>query len=183
MELRGDRVYLRRLRATDAEPVLDLRIRNRDFFRPWEPVPAPDHFTLEAQLQEIAGAARDADDDRSYAFAICRVDDNRLVGRITLSNVVRAAWQNATLGYYVDQRENGRGYASEAVRLAIRFAFEVAGLHRVQAGVVPGNHASVRVLEKAGFRREGYSKRYLKLDGAWRDHEMFALTTEDFELS
>ena len=181
MELRGDRVYLRPLQESDAEPLLALRIRNRDFFRPWEPVPPPNHFTLEAQRAEIERAAKDAEQDRRYAFAICRIDDDRLVGRITLSNVARGAWQNATLGYYIDERENGRGYATEAVRLAIRFAFEVARLHRVQAGVVPENAASVRVLEKAGFRREGYSKNYLKLDDAWRDHEMFAITVEDLD--
>jgi ribosomal-protein-alanine N-acetyltransferase len=107
--------------------------------------------------------------------------NDELVGRVALSNVSRGAWQNATLGYYIDEAHNHRGYATDAVRLALRFAFASAGLHRVQAAVLSRNVASRRVLEKAGFTREGRSTKYLQINGVWEDHEMFAVTAEDWE--
>src|SRR5207342_3877462 len=114
--------------------------------------------------------------DRRYAFGIFAP---ALVGRVALNEVVRGVFGNAYLGYFVDEAVNGRGYATEAVRLAVRFAFAEASLHRVQAAVVPRNTASVRVLEKAGFREEGYAERYLCINGVWEDHRIFAITSED----
>jgi ribosomal-protein-alanine N-acetyltransferase len=174
-------VYLRPLRPDDGPALLDLRVRNRRLFQPFEPVQSERHFTLEGQRREIALCADDAVADRRYAFGILRTDDDVLVGRVALSNVARGAWQNATVGYYVDGRWQGRGYATEAVRLTLAFAFTEAGLHRVQAGVIPDNGASVRVLRKAGFRREGHAPRYLEINGAWRDHDLFAITVEEWD--
>ena len=85
------------------------------------------------------------------------------------------------MGYFLDQARGGRGLASEAVALALRFAFGPARLHRVQAAVMPHNVRSARVLEKNGFRREGFAPRYLRLDGAWQDHDLFAITAEELE--
>lgn len=106
---------------------------------------------------------------------------DELIGRVALSNVSRGAWQNATLGYYIDKASTRKGYATDAVRLALQFAFGSAGLHRVQAAVLPRNVASRRVLEKAGFVREGRSTKYLQINGVWEDHEMFAVTAEDWQ--
>ena len=181
--LRGSAVYLRPLLASDALDLLDLRRRNRAFFAPFEPIHNERHFTIEGQLAEIDGALEDAQHDRRYAFGIFTCAQDRIAGRIALSNVARGAWQNATVGYYVDRACSNRGYATEAVRLVLRFAFDDAYLHRVQAGVLPENAASARVLEKAGFRREGVSLRYLKINGEWRDHLMYAMTVEDWERS
>ena len=103
-----------------------------------------------------------------------------MLGRVALANVVRGAWENATLGYFVDHEAGGRGHATEAVGLALRFAFGPCRLHRVQAAVMPHNARSIRVLEKNGFRHEGFSPRYLRLAGEWRDHEMFAITVEEY---
>lgn len=115
-----------------------------------------------------------------YAFGVFLKESDELIGRVALSNVSRGAWQNATLGYYIDEAHNGHGYATEAVRLALQFAFGPAGLHRVQAAVLPRNVASRRVLEKAGFSREGRSTKYLQINGVWEDHETFAITLEDW---
>jgi [ribosomal protein S5]-alanine N-acetyltransferase len=93
---------------------------------------------------------------------------------------VRRVFQNAHLGYAVTEAANGRGYATEAVQEATRIAFEELGLHRVQAAVIPRNDASIRVLEKAGFRREGFAERYLLINGAWEDHLVFAVTREGY---
>jgi [ribosomal protein S5]-alanine N-acetyltransferase len=99
---------------------------------------------------------------------------------VALSNIVRGAWQNCTVGYYVDQTRNGRGYATEALGLATGFALTQAGLHRVQAGVMPRNAASIRVVEKNGFRFEGLARHYLQINGVWEDHNIYALTAENW---
>ncbi|MEA2505545.1 MAG: [ribosomal protein S5]-alanine N-acetyltransferase [Actinomycetota bacterium] len=158
-----------------------MRTTNRGFFEPWEPVQSARHFTLAGQREEIERALQDARRDARYAFGVFLRQTDELIGRVALSNVSRGAWQNATLGYYIDEAHTRRGYATEAVTLTLQFAFVTAGLHRVQAAVLPRNVASRRVLEKAGFVREGRSTKYLQINGVWEDHEVFAVTAEDFQ--
>lgn len=136
-------------------------------------------WTLDAQRELIEADVRAASGDRAYAFGIFTCDDERLVGRVVLANVVRASWQNATLGYFVGRDWTGRGFATEAVGLVVTFAFEIAFLHRVQAAAMPRNAASRRVLEKAGFVEEGLARRYLEINGMWEDHFVYAITAED----
>ena len=178
VELAGNRCVLRPLVAADAKALCDLRLRNREFFRPWEPLFNDSHFTLSAQHRAIEGSLEEWAAGREYGFGIFD-PEGRLVGRIRLTAVFRAAWQNANVGYYVDHERNGQGFASEAVGLVTRFAFDRAGLHRVQAAVMPHNVASVRVLEKNGFRREGVALRYLHIAGTWEDHIIYARTAEE----
>ena len=176
----GLNVFLRPLNAADAPSLLELRLKDRDFLADFEPHRRPSYFTRSGQAAEIAG---DEVDDRAgagHAFGIFRTEDEQLAGRVRLSNVVRGAWHNATLGYFVARAYSGRGVATEAVGLALGFAFEEARLHRVQAGVMPHNHASRRVLEKNGFRLEGRSERYLYIGGAWQDHDIYAITQEEW---
>jgi ribosomal-protein-alanine N-acetyltransferase len=120
------------------------------------------------------------DKQTGFAFGIFLLENDELLGRVTLSNVARGAWQNATMGYFLDREHNGRGYTTDAVKLAVEFAFAEARLHRVQAGVMPRNLGSIRVLEKNGFRYEGKSMRYLQINGAWEDHNMYAITAEEW---
>ena len=101
-------------------------------------------------------------------------------GAAQLSGISGAPFANAHLGYFVSEAHNGRGYATEAVRQAVEHAFAELGLHRVQAAVMPRNTASIRVLEKAGFREEGLALRYLKIAGVWEDHTLFAVTLEEW---
>jgi ribosomal-protein-alanine N-acetyltransferase len=132
---------------------------------------------LELDLDQRSWAAGSA-----YAFAVLDTEEaDRLIGRVALSNVVRGPWQNATLGYWIDKDSLGKGHATRAVRLVLRFAFEHAGLHRVQPAIIPRNTRSVRVAEKAGFRLEGRALRYLKINGTWEDHDVYALTSEDWD--
>lgn len=179
MDLRTATTSIRALRASDAEDLLDLRVRNREFFAPWEPVPAPGHFTLGGQRLDIECCEEDAVAGRAYVFGIFD-GSQTLVGRVALTSVVRLSWCNANLGYYVGREHTGKGHATDAVRLAVTFAFRDAGLHRVQAGVMPANTASLRVVAKAGFRREGYAPRYLRIAGRWEDHVLFAVTAEEW---
>jgi ribosomal-protein-alanine N-acetyltransferase len=177
----GAKIYVRLFEPSDAAALLELRKRNTGFLRPWEPR-RPVEYTPEAQDAQLQHMIESAALDRSYHFGIFQLDDS-LVGSITLSNVARGAWQNATVGYFIDESHNGKGFAAEAIRLVVLIAFSDIGLHRVQAGVMPRNPASMRALEKAGFRREGVSARYVQIDGVWEDHVMFAITQEDVVLN
>ena len=178
--LDGDVVAIRAFSPRDVDELVDLRCRNRAFNTPFEPRRSDGFFTSAGQRAEIV---RDRDEwaaDRMYAFAIVERATERIRGRVGLANIVRGAWDNATIGYFVDEEVNGRGYATEAVGLALAFAFGPARLHRVQAAVMPHNTRSARVLAKNGFRREGFAPRYLRLAGGWRDHDLFAITAEEF---
>lgn len=118
----------------------------------------------------------------AYSFFIVPPDiprDAPIMGRIGLSGVVRGAFQNAFLGYWMANEWAGTGLMTEAVNLTVDFAFRALHLHRVQAAVMPRNLASLRVLEKIGFRREGLAERYLKIAGVWEDHIIFATTADE----
>lgn len=165
---------------SDARELADLFAANRSFLEPFDPVRPDAFFTPEGQLGEL----RRAEDERArgtgYAFGIEETGTGALVGRIALSNVVRSAWGNATIGYFVGEPWNGRGYATAAVAQVLRVAFGDLGLHRVQAAVLPANAASTRVLERNGFRREGLAERYLNIAGRWQDHVILAITSEEW---
>lgn len=178
MELRGPLCSIRPLQIADLEDLLALRLRNRDIFTPLEPrKDDPGDGYTEASLSRLVDEGTSSwETGRDYPFGVFA--DGALVGRVALSNVVRGAWQSCTIGYYVDASRWGRGYATEAVRLAVSFALDHEGLHRVQGAVMPRNAASVRVLEKAGFRDEGYAHHYLQINGVWEDHHIFAITRE-----
>ncbi|HVL89978.1 MAG TPA: GNAT family protein [Actinomycetota bacterium] len=179
MRIDGDAVFLRPLALDDAEEFRDLRVRNREFFRPYEPLMADSDFTPAAIRRQLEISLDEDRSGMSYSFGIFDRAGGAMAGRIRLSNVFRGVWKNANVGYYVDQDHGGRGFATEAVRLVCRFAFSDADLHRVQAGVMPENERSIRVLEKAGMRREGLALRYLLINGAWRDHYLYAITAEE----
>lgn len=166
----------------DASAQLRLRLANREHTGPWDPVRDESFYTEAGQRLELDLDQRSWAAGNAYAFAVLEIDSgDRLIGRVALANIVRGPWQNATLGYWIDERSGGRGHATRAVRLALRFAFEHAGLHRVQPAIIPRNGRSVRVAEKAGFRLEGRALRYLKINGVWEDHDIYALTIEDWE--
>ncbi|MBA3348942.1 MAG: GNAT family N-acetyltransferase [Actinobacteria bacterium] len=166
------------LELSDAPELLDYIMRNRLFLQGLEPLRPDEYFTLEGQVEDIRRVQSRSRDGDGFAFGL--FSNGALVGRVALSNVVRGAGQYATIGYSVDQRHNGKGHATEAVRLAVAFAFRDAGLHRVQGAVMPGNLASARVLAKAGFRSEGHFLRYLRIAGCWADHDIYAITEEDW---
>jgi ribosomal-protein-alanine N-acetyltransferase len=116
-------------------------------------------------------------------FAVCLVEDGnqRLVGQLTLGNIVRRAFCSAYAGYWIDERCAGRGITPTALALAVDHAFGRGGLHRIEVNIRPENVPSRRVVEKLGFRQEAYHHRYLHIDGAWQDHIGYALTTDDVE--
>jgi [ribosomal protein S5]-alanine N-acetyltransferase len=182
MRLEDPPTAIRPTAPEDAREQLRLRLANRGHTGPWDPVRDDSFYTEAGQRLELDLDQRSWAAGSAYAFAILDLDaSERLIGRVALSNVVRGPWQNATLGYWIDKDSLGRGHAPRAVRLVLRFAFEHAGLHRVQPAIIPRNHRSVRVAEKVGFRLEGRALRYLKSNGVWEDHDVYALTAEDWE--
>jgi len=178
----GD-LYIRFLDMTDVQAHYELRLRNRKFLTPFEPAMTDDHFTMEAQRDLIAQYVKDREEGTRYSFGIFLRDTDELIGRITLSNVVRGIWQNATIGYFLDEAHNGKGCTTAAFRLVLDYAFGTLRLHRVQAGVMPCNTPSIRVVEKVGMRFEGCALRYLQINGVWEDHNLYAITAEEWPLS
>ncbi|WP_394833590.1 GNAT family N-acetyltransferase [Pendulispora rubella] len=181
--LRTSRLVLRPGRESDVSAILRASRRNADHLRPWSPAPPPDQPrpTLTSAAKEVARDRILWKRGTHCAFYLFPAEDEtpKIVGRIVLSNIVRRVFQNGYLGYWIDRDLQGQGYMSEAVDAVVDFAFGPMGLHRVQAAVMPRNPGSMRVLEKCGFRREGYAVRYLKIADHWEDHVIFAITREE----
>lgn len=118
-----------------------------------------------------------------YVFMVATRDKmNTFIGKVALNGVMRGAMYGAYLGYWMDETVLGQGLATEGIRAVLDFAFGAAGLHRIQAAIMPHNARSLRVIEKLGFRREGYAERYLQIAGRWEDHVLFARTREEHSL-
>lgn len=173
-------VALRPVRLRDAGPWQRIRTRDRDYLERWEPS-APGSWqerhsglSWPAQWGGLRALAR-----RGSCLPFAITVDGEFAGQLTIGNVVRAALQSAWIGYWVDSRLASRGVATAAVALAVDHVFAQAGLHRLEATVRPDNAASLRVLNKLGFRKEGVFERYLIVDGGWRDHLCYAITADE----
>jgi ribosomal-protein-alanine N-acetyltransferase len=178
-----ERLVLRPPRTSDVPEVRRVLRANSTHLRPWSVAPAPgeDPASLTSVSRAVLRQRREWKRGQSFVlFVSLREDEARVIGRVTLGGILRGAFQNAYLGYWIDAEQQGRGLMTEAVRATTTFAFGAAALHRVQAAVMPSNKASLRVLEKAGYRREGSAARYLCIAGAWEDHVLFAVTTEEW---
>lgn len=180
IRLEGERVYLRPPQPKDWQPWSELRALSRDFLTPWEPVWPADSLSRTAFLRRVRRHAIEWREDEGYGFLTFERATDRVVGGIGLSNVRRGVAQTATLGYWAGQPYIRRGYTSEAARLAVGFAFVQLGLHRVEAACLPTNQPSRGLLEKIGFQHEGYARGYLRIDGVWRDHVLYATLREDW---
>ena len=179
--LDGRLVFLRPPQADEWPRWAELRTISRDYLTPWEPLWPADALTETAYLRRVRRLATEWKTDEGYSFHVFDQTREHLVGGIGLTQVRRGVAQMATLGYWIGQPFERRGYTTEAVRLIVRFALDTLRLHRVEAACLPENLASRRVLEKAGFVREGYARHYLQIAGAWRDHLTFALLKEDLD--
>ena len=181
-ELRGRRVLLRPIVSSDFEAWREVRRRNRDWLLKWEPKPpsrSPDDTESRPAFSARCGAReREWQLGNGYGFGI--FVRGRLVGEMNLSGVQRGPFQNAYVGYWIDEAEAGNGYVPEALVVAARFAFEDLSLHRLQVAVIPRNRPSRRVAEKLGLRDEGIALRYLAINGVWEDHVRYAITAEEW---
>jgi [ribosomal protein S5]-alanine N-acetyltransferase len=173
-------VGLRPLRIRDAATWRELRVRNADWLRPWEPT-SPETPLLRGGLGPYFGMAhamrREARNGLAMPWVVTY--EGSFVGQLTVGAIVWGAARSAQIGYWIDRTVAGRGVIPTAVALAVDHCFYVTGLHRIEANIRPENVASRRVVEKLGFHEEGVRRRQLHIDGAWRDHICYALTAED----
>ena len=160
-------VPIRPVQPEDAEELAALYAANREFLAPFDPVRADDFYIADGQRarleQQLAGG--------THPFAI--LDEGAIAGTISLFHIIRESLQSCTIGYWIDQARNGRGLATGAVENVVAYAFGEIGLHRAEAGTLIDNLASQRVLEKAGFERIGVARRFLLINGKWRDFVLF----------
>ena len=161
------RIRLLRLSPIDEAEFVAAARRSRALHSPWV-APASTPVKFEAYLARMSQPEQNA-------FTVRRRDTNALVGVITISNVVMGPFRSAYTGYYAFAPHAGQGYMREALEAIVRHAFRVMKLHRLEANIQPGNRASIALAKSCGFRKEGFSPRYLKIGGRWRDHERWAI--------
>jgi [ribosomal protein S5]-alanine N-acetyltransferase len=182
LEVVGRRVGLRPLTVGDFEAWREVRQRARDWLVKWEPKPIPGQPDAADDRRVFAARCGARDRERQlgsgYGFGIFVGD--RFAGEINVSSIQRGPFQNAYIGYWIDQVMAGHSYVPEAAVLVFRFAFEELALHRLQIAIIPRNRPSHRVAEKLGVRNEGTAFRYLEINGTWEDHVRYAITVEEW---
>jgi ribosomal-protein-alanine N-acetyltransferase len=175
----GDGVVLRAPQMSDYAEWAALREASREFLTPWEPTWPPDDLTRGSFRRRIKRYSEDQRSDLAYPFFVFRKSDNILVGGLTLANIRRGCAQTGNLGYWTGAAHARQGYMTAAVGGFLPFAFQTLRLHRIEAACIPANIASIRLLEKTGFRREGFAREYLCIDGVWQDHLLYARLKHD----
>jgi [ribosomal protein S5]-alanine N-acetyltransferase len=179
LDIQGVRVFLRPPAMGDFQMWFETRAASRAHLTPWEPLWSRDELTRAAFRRRVRHYQAEQYEDLGYAFFIFNVETDQLVGGLTLSHVRRGVAQTASLGYWMGAGHTGQGLMSDAVSALVPFAFSALHLHRIEAACIPDNNASIRVLEKCGFQHEGLARRYLKINGTWRDHLLFASVATD----
>ncbi|MFZ2103105.1 MAG: GNAT family protein [Oricola sp.] len=170
----GKALYLRHPDAADHGEWAELRAQSAEFLKPWEPTWPADDLERPAFRSRIRRYNQEIAAGTGFPYFICDKSTNAILGGITLGNVRRGVSQCGQIGYWIGERHQGRGVMSEAMAALCDHAFFVLGLHRLEAACIPDNMRSIRILEKAGFAREGYLRSYLKINGRWRDHVLYA---------
>lgn len=176
------RLVLRPPRTNDVGEIRRVLRHNHEHLKPWNPAPPPgdDPTSITEVSKTVLRQRREWKRGSSFIFMVAHRDEPaRFIGKIALNGVMRGAMYGAYLGYWMDVDHQGKGMVTEAIDAVLDFAFGPAGLHRVQAAIMPRNARSLRVIEKLGFRREGYAERYLQIAGHWEDHILFAKTREE----
>lgn len=180
--LRGRRIELRPLELADFEGWREVRRRCADWLVKWEPAQPPGQTDITSNRQAFAARCgarrREWQLGTGYGFGI--FVDGRFAGEINVNSVQRGPFQNAYVGYWIDEAQAGNGLIPEALVIVARFTFEDLGLHRLQVAIIPRNVASRRVVEKLGLREEGLAIRYLEINGVWEDHVRYAITVEEW---
>lgn len=160
------RIYIRSVQSSDKHELIALALDGRELHDPWISPPLTPH-TFRLYLK------RTQRDDHE-GLLLCLKTTDEIVGVININNIIRGSFLSASLGYYVARPLAGRGYMREGLELVLQHAFHDLGLHRIEANIQPGNERSINLVKRCGFQREGTSKSYLFIDGAWRDHERWS---------
>lgn len=175
----GNGVFLRMPRMADFEEWAALRGASRNFLAPWEPVWPEDDLTRSAFRRRIRRYERDLHEESGYAFLVFRKQDRVMLGGATLTNLRRGAAQAGSLGYWMGETYAGRGYMSAAIGALVPFAHSMLRIRRIEAACLLSNAASIHLLEKMKFRREGTARQYLSIAGSWQDHLLYARLSTD----
>ena len=177
--IEGETLLLRPPAMEDFIQWSQLRAASRAFLEPWEPLWPADDLAKPSFRRRLRRYSREMDQDDAVTFLVFAQKNRALLGGLTIGNIRRGVAQQATLGYWMGEAYAGQGIMSEAAGMACRFAFTAMALRRMEAACLPENAASIRLLEKAGFRREGLAREYLCIAGKWRDHLLFARLASD----
>jgi ribosomal-protein-alanine N-acetyltransferase len=169
-------VRLRLVRMKDVKALEKALLGNRSWLRPWEATNphAPNSFDIRGMVRSLLRAV---DDHTGLPFVI--EHEGQIVGQINVANILHGSVSSAVIGYWVVPEVAGKGITPTAVALVSDYLYNVVGLHRIEIDIRPENSASLRVVQKLGFRYEGLKQRYIHINGAWRDHFIFALTHEE----
>ena len=178
--LAGRRTVLRAPDRVDWRAWAELRHASRAFLTPWEPSWGEDALSRTAFRRRLARYALEWHSDQGYTFLLWHLEDDALLGGISLTNVRRGVAESASVGYWVGEAHAHQGYMTEGLALTLKFAFERLRLHRVEAACLPHNAPSRGLLLKGGFREEGYAREYLCIDGKWQDHVLFGILASDW---
>ncbi|MDH5753016.1 MAG: GNAT family N-acetyltransferase [Deltaproteobacteria bacterium] len=183
--LTTERLILKPLGLEDTQGLTRYVSLNREWLDPWEPSHQASYYTLEGQSNLLRQCEEERRRGTGVLFGVIlrlasgSASDGEIIGRISITGIVRGIWQNGFVGYSIASEFSGQGYMTEALARVVRFGFHDLGLHRLQASIIPRNRASVRIAEKCHFRHEGQALRYLLINNVWEDHDLYALTRED----
>ncbi len=179
MTLSCERVELRAPRLEHYAQWAALRSASREFLQDWEPAWPENELEKSTFRRRLRRYAQDMKNDRAYPFFLFSKENGQLIGGLTLSNIRRGVAQTGTLGYWMGAPFSGMGYMGDAVRCLFPFAFKTLRLHRLEAACLPHNSRSIALLERNGFQREGFARRYLRINSEWRDHVLYARLEDD----
>lgn len=177
--IRAEGLVLRPPRIHDYAQWAMVRARSRAFLAPWEPSWSDDELTRPAFKTRVKRATEEIRGDLAYPLLVFSAGEEQLMGAVTIGLIRRGVAQMCTLGYWIGEPFARQGHMTRAVRLAVQFAVDDLGLRRIEAACLPTNIASQRLLERTGFVREGYARQYLRINGHWEDHLLYARLAND----
>jgi ribosomal-protein-alanine N-acetyltransferase len=161
------------------ELYFDFLTRNAEFFKPWSPKYENGYFELDYHKERLQKIEMDIKEGAAVKFGVFLKNDiSKIIGTVSFMNIIKGPFQSCFLGYRFDEKENNKGYATEAIRESIDYIFYAEKLHRIEANIIPRNKPSIRVVEKLGFVNEGLSKKYLQINGKWEDHIHYVLLND-----
>ncbi|AWP27327.1 MULTISPECIES: GNAT family N-acetyltransferase [unclassified Paenibacillus] len=173
------RLQLKILDQDRAAEVVDFIVGNEPYFKIWEPVREPEYFTIGKQTELLAAERRSIAD--GTLFKVWLHQDDKIIGSVAVSNIVRGVFQSGHVGYKLAQSHTGKGYMTEALSAVVSHCFDTLEMHRLEANIMPRNAASLNVVRRLGFYEEGMAIKYLKINGVWEDHLHMVIRNERLE--
>lgn len=182
IRLESERLILKSFEKADAKSYFDLLMRNYDFFKPWSPEYGTGYKDYELHIPVVERDEKNTETGTGIKFGMYKSEDTSvMIGTCAVSSIVRGPFLSCFLGYRVDENENGKGYATEAINTVVKYVFDELKLHRIEANIMPRNNASIKTIEKCGFTCEGESKKYLQINGVWEDHLHYVILNDAIE--